>query len=87
MSINGEILSASGAGSSYLYAVAQGLMGLCGFLLLLNFRDAAYRVYEFFLNHGPFAPGPGFGPLVIRAVGGILGLSLTWTGVSTLLSR
>ncbi|WP_143663043.1 MULTISPECIES: hypothetical protein [unclassified Streptomyces] len=67
--------------------MAQGLMGLCGFLLLLNFRDAAYRVYEFFLNHGPFAPGPGFGPLVIRAVGGILGLSLTWTGVSTLLSR
>ncbi len=63
-----------------------GILGILGFCLALNIRDSVYRIYEFFVNRGPFAPGPGFSPLIIRIVGALIGAVSTWSFVQGLTS-
>ncbi|MFE7382065.1 hypothetical protein ACFU9F_17030 [Streptomyces zhihengii] len=62
---------ASGAKAAY-----QGVMAVALLLLALNVRDSAWKLYELIAHRGPFAPGPGFSPTVIRIVGAALGLMM-----------
>jgi hypothetical protein len=80
----GSVIIAAGPDGAlgFLYLAWKGILGVLGFCLALNVRDAAYRVYEFFTSRGPFAPGPGFSPLVIRIVGALIGAVSTWSFVS-----
>jgi hypothetical protein len=48
---------------------------IIGLAILFNVCDCAYRIYGFFMEYGPFAPGRGFSPLIIRIVGFILAVS------------
>lgn len=87
VSIGAEILAAAPeVGGSYAYAAAQGIIGVAGILLALNFRDSAYRIHSFFMNRGSFGPGPGFSPVAVRLLGAFLGVALIWTCVSILLA-
>lgn len=69
------LAAASQAGAEYLFFVCMGIGGMIGILLALNFRDSAYRVYEFLVNRSPVSPGFGFSPLIIRISGAFLGVS------------
>lgn len=62
----------------------QLVVGVAGVLLALNFRDSAYRFYELILNRGPFGPGPGFSPVVLRLVGAVLGVVMISSGMAGL---
>lgn len=57
---------------------------MIGLSLAFNFRDSAYWLYEFIVNRGPSAPGPGFSPVVIRSVGAVIGVISTWACVQGL---
>lgn len=81
------IITAAPEGAvGFLYLAWKGILGILGFCLVLNIRDSAYRIYEFATNRGPFAPGPGFSPLVIRIVGALIGAVSTWSFVQGLTS-
>ncbi|QYX82259.1 hypothetical protein [Streptomyces akebiae] len=84
----GSMIFAAGpeGAMGFLYLAWKGILGILGFCIALNIRDAAYRIYEFFTSRGPFAPGPGFSPLVIRIVGALIGAVSTWSFVSGLTS-
>lgn len=60
----------------YLFIFCVGVAGVAGILLAFNFRDSAYRTYDFLMNRSPVSPGFGFSPLVIRISGALLGISL-----------
>lgn len=66
--------------------VWKGILKILGFCLALNIGDASCRIYEFLTGRGPFAPGPGFSPLIIRIVGALIGAVSTWSFVSGLTS-
>lgn len=72
--LNSAVTTAlSEGGGSYHYVARDVIGAAVGFSLTFNFRDCAYRIYEFFMNRAPFAPGPGFSPIVIRLVGAVIG--------------
>lgn len=64
----------------------KGILGILGFCVALNIGDTSYRTYEFLTGRGPFAPGPGFSPLIIRIVGALIGAVSTWSILSGLTS-
>lgn len=80
------IVAASERGVGFLYLAWEGVLGFLGFSLAFNMCDSAYRVYEAFTSRGPFSPGPGFSPAVIRIVGALIGFVSTWACVSGLVT-
>ncbi|WP_327593371.1 hypothetical protein [Streptomyces chartreusis] len=70
----------------FLYLAWKGILGILGFCLALDIRDSSYRIYESLANRGPFAPGLGFSPLVIRIVGALMGAVSAWSCVNGLAS-
>lgn len=80
------IAAAPEGGVDFFYLAWKGLLGVLGFSLAFNMRDSAYRVYEVFTSRGPFAPGPGFSPVVIRIVGALIGFVSTWAYVRSLVA-
>ncbi|GAA3826443.1 hypothetical protein GCM10023083_69420 [Streptomyces phyllanthi] len=81
------IITAAPEGAvGFLYLAWKGILGILGFCLALNVHESAYRIYELATSRGPFAPGPGFSPLVIRIVGALIGAVSTWSCVQGLAS-
>jgi hypothetical protein len=77
--------TSSGDEDNYLKSAIQGILGVAGLMLAFNLCDSAYRFYETIANRGPFGPGPGFSPGVIRFVGAVLGIvmiALSIAGIS-----
>ena len=84
----GSVITTAAPGGiiDFLHLTWKGTFGIAGFLLALNIGDSAHRIYEFATHRGPFAPGPGFSPLVIRIVGSLIGGVSTWSFVQSLTS-
>lgn len=72
----GEFIIASGSAGDYLGALWSGVFVVICLGIASNVRDVAYRIHQFAVNHGPFAPGPGFSPTLLRILGGILGVAV-----------
>lgn len=83
---NAVTLVAPEGGAGFSYLVGKGMLGILGFFLAFNIRDAAYQIYELLTSRGPFAPGPGFSPIVISIVGAFIGAVSTWSCVQGLTS-
>ncbi|WP_093615864.1 hypothetical protein [Streptomyces indicus] len=70
-----ELASADDA-LGLLRAAWSGVFALLCLGIAFNIRDVAFRIYQFTMYRGPFAPGFGFSPTLIRVVGGFLGAAV-----------
>lgn len=80
-----SMISATSEGAmDFLYLAWKGTLGILGLCLALNIRDVSCRTHEFLTSRGPFAPGPGFSPPVIRIVGALVSVVSIWSFVDGL---
>lgn len=72
----GELATVVSDAGGYASAAWSGIFAVICFGIAFNVSDAAFRIYHFVMNHGPFAPGRGSSPTMLRILGATLGTAV-----------